>query len=366
MVKFFAGVRDMGAGQSTSYGRTWTENPFTGTRRAQAHSRARSRLMRPGVFTQSRCRNKPAYVDPRGFALKEIYKVRDLSRYPPTVYTLAMAQEDLRACAAGRDLPHHDKVVKYDKIAGWRGPRVYALVKYHGYTEAEAAAALRLLPYSDKDAQVNISHFQRKGVPYYKVVKQAAMVIDSKRGSVRDWRHKGFDDGYKYDVTDPTGAKARVGRLGGRVQNRVNVTKYPLKKLRSGQWAHMVPCALMPGMCGPGMKEFPHLVSANQRRAQAGLQLAQLKQAKHAQRRALAEHSRKMAQLRRRLGAAKNNANKTKTLRNQMNYARQSLRAARGQGPVPTRPAIPAKKPTARSPVPTAPPAPFGNSAMVA
>lgn len=314
----------MGASQSSQKRYYTTQNPFTGARKVMGHERAKLRLLRPGWWTQGKCASKPEFVDSRGFALSTIYGVKDLSKFPPTVYTLQMAQDDIKACAAGRDLVHYDKIVRYDKIVKSRDPREYALRKYHGYAPSDFPAALGLLPYTAKNAQVNIAHFQRTGKPYYKVVKATSTVIDPKRGSVRDWRHDGFDNKYSYDVYDPAGQKQRIGRLGNKAKLRFDASKYPLQKTRKGQYVRMVPCSVMPGMCAPGMKEFPY--STGYEKLEVAQRQAEAKRQKDLRKRALATHSQKMSQLRRRLAAAEKNGNSARAER----LAAQ-IRASRAQ-----------------------------------
>jgi hypothetical protein len=297
-------------------------NPFTGRETVAPRAGAKRQLVKPSYGTQRKCQLKPAYVDPRGFALQAIYGVRDLDMYPTSVYTLDMARQDIRACAMGRDLVHFARVVRYDKIARSDGnPRVYALRKYHGYTYEEIPTALRTLPYSIKDAQVDIATFQRTGRPYYKVVKQTSTVIDPKRQVVRNWRHKGFDNKFKYDVHNPA-AKAR--RLGTLPEMRFDVTKYPLKKLRSGQWGRMVPCAAVPTMCAPGMKEFPYVTGQEKRDVEVGL--LRQRNTKRRLKNAQAAHSKKMEQLARRIKALNPSTNKNRI--NKMQTQRRALRNA--------------------------------------
>lgn len=251
----------MGATYSTGRGRA-RESLFSGARYVSTVGKKPRLLQRAGFGTQAKCQAKPPIVDSRGWALTKIYGVpySKLGMYPPTVYSLAMAEADIAACSAGRDLPYYDKVVRYDKISRGQDPRVYALTKYHGYTWADLAdgQVLRLLPYSDKNAQIDISSYTRTGRPYYKVIKATSVVMDPKRGIVRDWRNKGFKDGYRYDQYDPRAERQEVGRLGDPVRRRFDLSKYR-SEIRGGRKTYFIPCSEMPIMCRPGDREFPWL-----------------------------------------------------------------------------------------------------------
>ena len=318
-------------------------NPFTGRAFEALRPGAARQLVRPDYSTRGRCANKPAYTDARGFALQVIYRVPNLNSVPPSVYSQAMAEEDIRACAAGRDLVHASRVVRYDKIAGkGSDPRWHALRTYHGYTDAEIPQALRVLPYSPKMAQVDISSFQQTGQPYYRVIKQTSTVINAKRQVVRNWRSQGFDDKFKYDVYDPRGPEKR---LGAKPEMRFDVTKYPIRKLKSGQLGRMIPCAAMPSMCAPGMTEFPH-VTGQERDEVERKRLENLRN-RNARRKAQSLLNKKMSQLQRRIKGAENakNTNKLGRLTAQRNQLRTAFNAARRGGAPPPGPTTPNGRP---------------------
>lgn len=215
-------------------------------------------LQQVSVLTRRRCAAKPAYVDDRGFALTTIYGIKPdkLGMYPPAVYSLDMAREDVRLCAQGRPLRWSSKVIKYDKVAGRQDPRVYALMKFHGYTPAELAdgSVLRMLPYSEKDAQIDISTFAKKGRKYYTVIKPLLQVVDPKKLMLRDWRDKGFDDKYRYSPYNPRGKEGKVKTLWNAPESKYGATldKYPLQKY-GGKWVRMVKCRDIPDICPPGL-----------------------------------------------------------------------------------------------------------------
>lgn len=304
----------MGNGASVpAGGARVSKNPFTRARYARHHG-SKAALQRPGILTRRKCQAKPRYVDSRGFALQEIYEIqgRQLDKYPPGVYSLEQAEQDIAACAAGKDLPHYRRVVRYDVIAGDKDPRVYALMKYHRYTAAELAdgTVLKILPYSEKDAQIDITTFQKTGKPYYKVVKAISQVIDEKKKIVRDWRDKGFDNKYKYQAYDPRAEKARVAALGGPVRRKFDATKYPKKKV-GGRWVRIVPCTEFPSMCAKGDQTFTFL--ASNEKSDAFGSAMDAKAAKAAAQRQAIRHSQEQQALRRRIAAAKGkNAGGTK------------------------------------------------------
>jgi hypothetical protein len=246
----------------------------------------------PAWTTRRRCAAKPPYAEPRGFALTTVYGVPPglLNRYPPHVYDSRQAAEDIAACAAGRRPPHAARVVRFDKIAGG-DLRAYALKAYHGYTAADLRdpRTLQLLPYTDKDAQVDIAYFRRHRRPYYRVVKQTSQVLDPKRGTARDWRHHGYRNGYRYGLTE-TPAK----RLGGRVKRKFDASKYPRVRGAGGRgWVHLVPCAELPAMCRPGDTVFPYAAEGESGAAEHALARARKLRARQAQ----AAHSRRMQAL---------------------------------------------------------------------
>lgn len=270
---------------------------------------ARAMLRHAGSAAQRRCQSKPAYAEVRGFALTAIYGVpqRLLSMYPPTVYSAEQAAADIEACRAGRQLPHHRRVVRYDKVSGGQDARIYALTTYHGYRarDFENPRTLQLLPYSEKDAQIDISAFQKTGKPYYRVIKQTSVVYDPKRGTARDWRDRGFDNRYRYSVHD-SGQKLRL--LGDRTGKRLDVSKYP--RIQSGgKWVRLVPCSAMPEMCRPGDKVFPYIDDGRAggkrggRGAGGGGQAAarEAQNRKKRERRQQVAHSKKMDQLTRKM-----------------------------------------------------------------
>lgn len=307
----------MGAANSKSPGYS-SRNPFTGSHWKAPHGNAQPMLRRAGWGTQAKCQSKPRYADARGWALTTIYGVPEnlLDRYPPTVYSVQQALEDIEACKKGANLPHFRQVVRYDKVVGGRDPRVYALVKYHGYRASnfDDPRVLQLLPYSEKDAQIDISYYQKRGRPYYTVIKHTSTVLDPKTGTVRDWRHRGFDNKYRYDVYDPKGAGARIEKLGAKVKTRLDVSKYPKKKV-GGRWVRMVPCRELPAMCRPGDTVFPY--AGGDDKSNAVLNILEAKKRKIQERRAAVEHSRKMDQLTRRMQGLNKNSDKYKALKAQ-------------------------------------------------
>lgn len=311
---------------------TVSESLFGGKQWVAHHKDAKMMLQRAGGRVQRKCLQKPAYAEPRGFALTVIYGVpqRLLGRYPPSVYSVQQATADIDACKAGRDLPYYKQVVRYNSISGAKDPRVYALTKYHGYRarDFEDPKLLQLLPYSEKDAQIDISSFQKKGKPYYTVIKHTSTVLDPKRGTARDWRQRGFDDRYRYDLYDPTAAGQRVRQLGNRTGARFDASKYP--RVRSGgQWVRMVPCKELPAMCKPGDKVFPYAESGGgDGRTAKAAEYLEAKKRKVRARREQVEHSKKMNRLTRKMKAAEPESDRYKALAQQKRDMRGGKRRA--------------------------------------
>lgn len=290
-------------------------------------------LRAPGAGLRRRCLAKREYEEPRGFVLTRVYGVPEklLGMYPPDVYSLKHALEDLEDCREGRELRHYRRVVRFDRVvkardlgedALARKARVYALTRFHGYEKRDfrGGRVLEVLPYSVKDAQVDIAYYQKHGRPYYTVIKETSTVLDPKRGSVRDWRHKGFENGYTYDVHDPRAERQRVRQLGV-AKLRFDPKKYPLQRLGM-QWVRMVPCAEAPSMCKPGDRAFPYLDAPGKSNA-----LAFAKNAKRREKEARVAHQKRMAELKRRLEGVTGEA--AKKLRAKREKARAEFRAKR-------------------------------------
>ena len=293
---------------------------------------AASRNSSPFVQTvsktaQRRCAAKPRYVEDRGFALTTIYRVgaAQLDFYPPEVYSLQQAREDIRACAAGAALPHSKRVVRFDRLVGKGGdPRQYALIRFHGYSPADFRdpRLLQLLPYSKKDAQIDISQFAKTGKPYYTVIRHLSQVLDPKRGTVRNWRSRGFDDKYKYDAYNP---EAPSRPLGSRVGRRFDASKYPRVRGAGGQWVRMVPCSEAPAMCKPGNTTFPYLNSDD--KSSAAAQVLEAKKRKIQLQRARDQHGREMQKLAQRMKGLDRESDQYKRLAEKRQKLRDGLAA---------------------------------------
>lgn len=199
-------------------------------------------------------------IEHRGWALRYIYKVpyNRLAEYPPHVYTVAQAMDDIKACADGRRLPHFARVVRYDKIVGSKDPRVHTLTKMHGFKAKDLANGkiLGALPYSVKDAQIDITYYAREGRPYYTIQKYPEVSVIDRQGRRRTWRNKGYSDGYKYNRLDPEGRWQSIRRLRDGTSRRFDLSKYRKVVGADGVPKWMIPCEKMPSMCVRGQKEF--------------------------------------------------------------------------------------------------------------
>ena len=231
-------------------------NPLTGARYVRRADGRGTFLQRPGFFTRRGCRAALAsrFVDLRGYALTRVYGIPParLDMYPPKVYSDEMAAEDMRRCAAGDKLRFYDRVVRVHKIAGAAGLRKYALMRYHGFKARDVAEALPSLPYSEKDAQIDITHYERYGRPYFRVSRLGLTVVDGKHGIIRDWRDKGFNDQYTYDVRG--GAARRT--INQSPMRAYDERTFEVVRLKGGRYARRVPCSAAPAYCNPGETHF--------------------------------------------------------------------------------------------------------------
>lgn len=297
-----------------------------------------STVKRVNPVAQYRCARKPKYVDDRGFALSVVYRVpqRLLDMYPPAVYSLEQARQDIAACAAGAPLPHASSVVRFDKVTRGMDPRVYALTRYHGYEARDFADGrlLQTLPYSVKDAQIDISSVVKTGRPYYVVNRFTSRVMDPKRGQARNWRHRGFSNDYRYDAYNPRATTRLLGS--GKPRMKFDPSKYPLFVGGNGRWVRSIPCQEMPSMCRPGQEFFAYYDDEHGRGGRGGrgagsngAKALALSRASKAARTALRQgHSRAMEQLRLRMKELNRGSEQYQKLRAQRDKMREEYRRA--------------------------------------
>jgi hypothetical protein len=299
---------------------------------------AQSVVKRADPVARYRCARKPKYVDDRGFALSVVYRVpqRLLDMYPPTVYSLEHARQDIAACAAGQPLPNAHRVVRFDRVTRGMDPRVYALMQFHGYEprDFQDGQLLQTLPYSVKDAQIDISSVVKTGRPYYVINRYTSRVMDPKRGQVRNWRHKGFYDGYQYNAYNPRAVTRQLGA--SRPALKFDPSKYPLVTGANGRWVRTIPCSVMPSMCRPGQEFFPYYdgdgngAGSSAKKGNGAKALALSKAKKAAQVALQQGHSRAMEQLRLRMKELNPNSDNYRKLRAQRDKMRNEFRKARG------------------------------------
>ena len=248
----------------------------------------------PSSRVQQKCVDKVAgragaSGDITGWALTTLYGVRDsrdeLSKYPK--YDYSRARADVAACAAGKALPHADKVVRFDKISrtarygvslfGTRlgvgskreDERKYALMQYHGFTrrEVDDPALFKQIPYTLDMARKDIARArtsrgadkERSGAVRYKVEKYAGRVTDTVTGKVYTAGTGGYRSEYRYSTHGP---RRTSGERGKDVRSAAtwdpkfrNLSKYPLvnyqgKPYKSGTMYRRVPCSLDPQRLG--------------------------------------------------------------------------------------------------------------------
>ena len=248
----------------------------------------------PSGRVQKKCVDKVAgragaSGDITGWALTTLYGVRDsrdeLSKYPK--YDYSRARADVAACAAGKALPHADKVVRFDKISrtarfgvslfGTRlgvgskreDERKYALMQYHGFTrrEVDDPKLLRQIPYTIDMARKDIARArtsrgadkERSGAVRYRVEKYAGRVTDTVTGKVYTAGSGGYSSEYRYSAHGPrraSGERGKAVRSAAKWDPKFrDLSAYPLvdyqgKPYKSGPMYRRVPCSLDPQRLG--------------------------------------------------------------------------------------------------------------------
>ncbi|APC25849.1 hypothetical protein BST79_gp336 [Only Syngen Nebraska virus 5] len=198
-----------------------------------------------------KCSKVPQYADRRAWALKELYGIKNLNEFPPQVYSLADANDDIADCAKGYRLRHSYKVVSTSKLEQRIGkdPRIYALRKYHGYTDVPPRV-LAILPYSKQDAVRDISYYKKYRTPYF-TIDRLTSTVRSKDGKItRSPGQKGTTLDYKYNRTKIN----QKGKFGA--GKKYDPRKYPLQSMKDGSVGRVIPCSVDPSMCTPGQTTF--------------------------------------------------------------------------------------------------------------
>ena len=198
-----------------------------------------------------KCSKVPQSADRRAWALKELYGIKNLNEFPPQVYSLQDANDDISDCAKGYRLRHSYKVVSTQKLEQRLGkdPRIYALRKYHGYTDVPPRV-LAILPYSKQNAVRDISYYKKYRTPYFTIDKLTS-TVRSKDGKItRTPGQKGTQLDYKYNRTQINQkGKFSAGK-------KYDPRKYPLQSMKDGSVGRIIPCSVDPSQCTPGQTTF--------------------------------------------------------------------------------------------------------------
>jgi hypothetical protein len=187
------------------------------------------------------------------WALKELYKVKDINEFPPQKYSVTDAETDISACKYGQRLPGSWKVVSTKKLESVKGGgdlRRYALRKYHGYGYDITPRVLDYLPYSKEDAARDIQYYKKYKMPYF-IVDKLTSTVKSRDGKIsRVPGQKGTSLNYKYN-------RAQIDKKGKfEAKKKYDVKKYPLQSMKDGSVGRVIPCSVDPSQCMPGQSTF--------------------------------------------------------------------------------------------------------------
>jgi hypothetical protein len=198
-----------------------------------------------------KCSKVPQYADRRAFALKELYGIKNLNEFPPAIYSLQDANDDINDCIKGYRLRHSYQVVSTQKLEQRLGkdPRIYALKKFHHYTDVPPRV-LAILPYSKQNAVRDISYYKKYRTPYFTIDKLTS-TVRSKDGKItRTPGQKGTQLDYKYDRT-------KINQKGKfSAGKKYDPKKYPLQSMKDGSVGRVIPCSVDPSQCTPGQTTF--------------------------------------------------------------------------------------------------------------
>jgi hypothetical protein len=255
------------------------------------------RDVRISDWSSSKCSRVPQYADRRVWALKELYKVKDINEFPPQIYGLQDAEADIRACAAGQRLPSSWKVVSTKKLESVKGTdlRRYALQKYHGYSDVDART-LSFLPYSKQNAARDVAYYKKYRMPYFTIDKLTS-TVRSRDGKIsRIPGQKGTELNYKYD-------RSKIDQKGKITsgKKKYDVRKFPLQSMKDGSVGRVIPCSVDPSMCTPGQTTFISRDVSNVLKRAA---VVNAKQRKQTLRALQTTHSKKIAALDKKIAAA--------------------------------------------------------------
>lgn len=204
-------------------------------------------------WSSSKCSRIPQYADRRVWVLKNLYKVKDLSEFPPQVYSAQDAEADISDCIAGVRLRYSYKIVSTKRLEAIKGKdlRRYALQKYHGYPDLIDQRSIEILPYSKQDASTDIRYYKKYRQPYF-IVDKVTSTVRSRDGKIyRQPGQKGTNIKYSYDRAD-------IGKKGKfeAGKKKYDVRKFALQTLKNGSVGRVIPCTVDPAMCTPGQQTF--------------------------------------------------------------------------------------------------------------
>lgn len=203
------------------------------------------------TIRSGKCSKIPQYADRRTWALKELYGIKNFNEFPPQVYSLQDANDDINDCIKGYRLRHSYQVVSTQKLEQRLGkdPRIYALKKFHQYTDVPPRV-LAILPYSKQNAVRDISYYKKYRTPYF-TIDRLTSTVRSKDGKItRAPGQKGTQLDYKYNRT-------KINQKGKfSAGKKYDPRKYPLQSMKDGSIGRIIPCSVDPSQCTPGQTTF--------------------------------------------------------------------------------------------------------------
>ncbi|ABU44308.1 hypothetical protein AR158_C763R [Paramecium bursaria Chlorella virus AR158] len=248
------------------------------------------------AIRSGKCSKVPQYADRRAWALKELYGIKNLNEFPPQVYSLQDANDDINDCVRGYRLRHSYKVVSTQKLEQRLGkdPRIYALRKYHGYTDVPPRV-LALLPYSKQNAVRDISYYKKYRTPYF-TIDRLTSTVRSKDGKItRTPGQKGTQLDYKYNRT-------KINQKGKfSAGKKYDPRKYPLQSMKDGSVGRVIPCSVDPSQCTPGQTTF---ISRDVSDVLKRAAIVNAKSKKQSIRALQTTHAKKIAQLNKKIASA--------------------------------------------------------------
>lgn len=263
-----------------------------------AQSRGTGKEIRISDWSSSKCSKIPEYADRRVWVLKNLYKIKNIDEFPPQMYSVRDAEEDISDCIAGFRLRHSYKVVSIERLEAIKGKdlRRYALQKYHGYPDLIDQRSIEFLPYSKQNAATDVKYYRKYRQPYF-IIDRVTGTVRSRDGKIsRQPGQKGTEMKYSYRRGDM--AKKGVFSAG---KKKYDVRKYPLQSMKDGSVGRVIPCSVDPSMCTPGQSTF---ISRDVGDALKRAAMVNAKQRKQTLRYLQTSHAKKIAALNKKIASA--------------------------------------------------------------